>query len=336
MFIILYLSERTIEQRSSRKERSDRIISEPIPYDLSQRGARPSMAEPAGSAVAGTHFVQEDSLAKIGAAVAKLRDSDHFLRPITTNGRIIMLDILGAITGTAIYAAVVGTLIGLAPVRRATRLTLLAAAIAWAVLISAVAALGGLAPGTMGPVPAILLPFASVLVALFGSWFAFPRFRTALLSMPLEALIGLNAARLAGFFFLLLAAAGRLSAPFAPMAAWGDMITGAAALPLAAIAGRGVAEHAGWRVAFDLWNLFGAVDLIVAVSLGVLSAQGTPFRVFTEGPGTLAMTTLPWAFIPAMIVPLFLLIHFTIAMKLRALPRPAHNLLGSDLRNATR
>ena len=247
-----------------------------------------------------------------------------------------MLDILGAITGTAIYAVVVGTLIGFAPVRRGTRLALLAAAIAWAVLISAVAALGGLAPGTMGPVPATLLPFASVLVALFGSWFAFPRFRTALLSMPLEALIGLNAARLAGFFFLLLAAAGRLSAPFAPMAAWGDMITAAAALPLAAVAARGVAEHAGWRVAFGLWNLFGAVDLIVAVSLGVLSAQGTPFRVFTEGPGTLAMTTLPWAFIPAMIVPLFLLIHFTIAMKLRALPRPAHNLLGSDLRNATR
>ena len=247
-----------------------------------------------------------------------------------------MLDILGAITGTAIYAVVVGTLIGFAPVRRATRLALLAAAIAWATLISAVAALGGLAPGTMGPVPATLLPFASVLVALFGSWFVFPRFRTALLSMPLEALIGLNAARLAGFFFLLLAAAGRLSAPFAPMAAWGDMITAAAALPLAVVVARGVAEHAGWRVAFGLWNLFGAVDLIVAVSLGVLSAQGTPFRVFTEGPGTLAMTTLPWAFVPAMIVPLFLLIHFTIAMKLRTLPRLAHNFLGADPRSATR
>src|SRR5262249_30357013 len=106
----------------------------------------------------------------------ELRDSGHFLSHITPNGRIIMLDILGAITGTAIYAVVVGTLIGFAPVRRATRLALLAAAIAWAVLISAVAALGGLAPGTMGPVPATLLPFASVLVALLGSWFVFPRF----------------------------------------------------------------------------------------------------------------------------------------------------------------
>jgi len=46
------------------------MISEPIPYDLSRRGARPRMAEPAGSAVAGTHVVQEDSPARIGAAVA--------------------------------------------------------------------------------------------------------------------------------------------------------------------------------------------------------------------------------------------------------------------------
>src|SRR5262245_33193253 len=69
MTIILYLSERAIDQRTSRKERSERMMSQPIPYDLSRRGARPSMAEPAGSAVAGTHVVQEDSPATIGAAV---------------------------------------------------------------------------------------------------------------------------------------------------------------------------------------------------------------------------------------------------------------------------
>src|SRR5215510_4199420 len=68
--IILYVSERAVEQRTSRKERSDRMMSQPIPYDLSRRGARPSMAESAGSAVAGTHVVQEDSPATICAAVA--------------------------------------------------------------------------------------------------------------------------------------------------------------------------------------------------------------------------------------------------------------------------
>jgi hypothetical protein len=37
-----------------------------------------------------------------------------------------------------------------------------------------------------------------------------------------------------------------------------------------------------------------------------------------------AMTTVPWVFVPAMLVPLFLLIHFTIAAKLRSLPRTSH------------
>jgi haloalkane dehalogenase len=37
MIIILYLSERAIEQRTSRKERSERMMSQPIPYDLSRR-----------------------------------------------------------------------------------------------------------------------------------------------------------------------------------------------------------------------------------------------------------------------------------------------------------
>lgn len=77
-------------------------------------------------------------------------------------------------------------------------------------------------------------------------------------------------------------------------------------------------ERPAW---LGVWNALGALDLVVAVSLGLLSAPGTPFRVFTEGPGTLAMTALPWIMVPAMLVPLYLLIHLTIAAKLRALQR---------------
>jgi hypothetical protein len=246
-----------------------------------------------------------------------------------------MLDLLGAITATSIYAVIVGVLIGFASVRAGTRLVAWAAAATWGAIIAAVAALGGLAPGTTGPVPATLLPFGASLAVLFGSWVVFPRYRAALLSVPLEALIGLNAARLAGVFFLLLAADGRLSAPFAPIAAWGDMAAAAAAIPLAVVAARGAGGRSGPRAVLGLWNLFGAADLVVAVSLGILSAPGTPFRVFTDGPGTLAMTTLPWVFVPAMIVPLFLLIHFTIAMKLASSSRRAPATVGAGWERAT-
>jgi hypothetical protein len=225
-----------------------------------------------------------------------------------------MLDVLGAIFATALYATVVGVLIGLSPVRAVTRLAAFAVAAAWLGIVVTVAALGGLAPGVLGPIPANLLPFAGLLALLFGGWFLLPQFRSALLSVPLPALVGLNVGRLGGLFFLLLYADGRLSAPFAPAAGVGDMITGALAIPLAVMPALGFELRRTW---LGIWNAFGALDLVLAVSLGLLSAPGTPFRVFTEGPGTQAMTTVPWVFIPAMLVPIFLLVHFAIATRLR-------------------
>jgi hypothetical protein len=225
-----------------------------------------------------------------------------------------MLDVVGAIFAAALYTTVIGVLVGLAPVHTVTRLALFAAAAGWLAIIVAVAALGGLAPGILGPVPPNLLPFFGLLVLLFGGWFLVPQFRDALLAVPLPALVAVHAGRLGGVFFLLLYADGRLSAPFAQSAGLGEMITGALAIPLAAMLALGFDTRRAW---LGVWNAFGALDLVVALSLGLLSAPGTPFRVFTEGPGTQAMTTLPWVFVPAMLVPIFLLIHFAIATKLR-------------------
>ncbi|MGH6943712.1 MAG: hypothetical protein ACREH6_05775, partial [Geminicoccaceae bacterium] len=104
-------------------------------------------------------------------------------------------------------------------------------------------------------------------------------------------------------------------APFAPVAGSGDIAVAALAIPLAALAAGGADERPAW---LGVWNALGALDLVVAVSLGLLSAAGTPFRVFTAGPGTLAMTALPWIMVPAMLVPLYLLIHLVIAAKLRS------------------
>jgi hypothetical protein len=224
-----------------------------------------------------------------------------------------MLDTIGAIFATAVYAAIVGVLIGAPRAHPRTRLLAFTTAAAWGAVVTTAAGLGGLEPGVLGPIPATLLPFAVLLAVLVGGWYLRPRFRGALLSIPLPALVGLNVARLGGVFFLILAADNRLSAPFAPVAGLGDVLVAALAIPLAVMAARSAVEHASW---LRLWNTLGALDLVVAISLGILSAPGTPLRVFTDGPGTLAMTTLPWAFVPGIIVPLFLVIHLTIAAKL--------------------
>jgi len=227
-----------------------------------------------------------------------------------------MIDMIGAIVATAIYAVLVGVLVGFSPVGTGARIVAVVAAAVWGGIVVAVAARGGFAPGASGPVPTILFPFVGSLALLFGGWFFLPGFRSAFLSVPLPALVGLNTARLGGVFFLILAADGRLSAPFAPVAGSGDMLVAALAIPLAARLAADAGESTAW---LGIWNALGALDLIVAVSLGVLSAPGTPFRVFTQEPGTVAMTGLPWIMVPAILVPLYLFIHFAIAAKVRSL-----------------
>jgi len=65
-----------------------------------------------------------------------------------------MIDMIGAIVATAVYAALVGVLVGYSPVSRPTKLAALAAAALWGGLMVGLAALGGFAPGVTGPVPA--------------------------------------------------------------------------------------------------------------------------------------------------------------------------------------
>src|SRR5712691_11415690 len=197
------------------------------------------------------------------------------------------------------------------------KLAAFAAAAAWLAIVMTAYTVGGLRPGVLGPVPVNLLPFILLLALLFGSWFLFPPTRHALLAVPMPALVAVHAGRVGGLFFLILYLDGRLSAPFAPAAGIGDMITGAVALLLLATVALGFELRSLW---LKVWNAFGALDLLAALTLAVLSAQGTPFRAFTEGPGTQIMGTLPWVLVPALLVPVDLLVHFAIAAKLKSVP----------------
>jgi hypothetical protein len=231
-----------------------------------------------------------------------------------------MLEVIGAIVYPALYAVLIGVLLGFAPARRSTKLALAAAAALWGVIVVTIAGVGLGAPG---PVPIPVLAFAVFFALLFIAWGASPQFRSAVLSVPLPALVAANVGRLAGILMAISAAQGRISAPFGPAAGWGDALTGALAIPVAAIAAT-APKNRGWVLA---WNVLGAADLIDAVTLGALSAPGTPFRVFTEGPGTAVMGAFPWIVVPTMLVPLYSLIHFTIAAKIRSEERAPRAVL---------
>jgi len=92
------------------------------------------------------------------------------------------------------------------------------------------------------------------------------------LAIPTSLLIGLNALRVIGVLFLMLAAVDRLSGPFPYSAGLGDVITGILAIPLARAAARG-----NLRRVVE-WNAFGALDLFAAIGLGLTSAQGARYE----------------------------------------------------------
>jgi hypothetical protein len=226
-----------------------------------------------------------------------------------------MLDVIGALVFGAISTAFLVVLIGLAEIRPVSKFVAFAIGGTWISLIVIIAALGGFGTGVAGPVPTPVVAFLVVIIAGVAAWLVWPAFRSAVLSVPLVALVGINGVRVAGVLFLILHVEGRLAAPFSTSAGWGDIIAGAIAIPLAALmTWKGTAPR--WLL--GSWNVLGILDLITAIALGALSAPGTPFQVFTEAPGTTAMGTLPWVIIPAILVPLFLLTHLAIAARLRA------------------
>jgi hypothetical protein len=210
-----------------------------------------------------------------------------------------MLDILGSLvlgsTAGALFAAVLGSL----AIRPNVRLALGAGVGAWIALAVAVTAAGGLGASPLVLPALFALPLTAAALAATSA-----ACRSAMLALPTPTIIALNALRVLGVLFLFLAADGRLSGPFPYSAAIGDIITGLFALPVARLAARNPRD-----IRVLEWNIFGALDLVAAVALGMTSANGSPLQLIHAGVGSEAITTLPWALVPLVLVPTYLIGH---------------------------
>jgi hypothetical protein len=132
--------------------------------------------------------------------------------------------------------------------------------------------------------------------------------------------------RVAGVFFLLYLAFGRLPALFALPAGLGDIAAGIAA-PLAA---RRLAQGAGRGAA--LWfNAFGIIDLAVAGTLGAL----TGYQLLDVTPSAVPVSELPLALVPTVTVPLLLALHVTSIVTLARAPRSRPSAAGPLIPGAT-
>lgn len=210
-----------------------------------------------------------------------------------------MLDLLrslaiGGAAGT-LFAAVLLSL----PIRFGSRLALGAGIGAWIALVIAITATGAVTGSPFILLALFLLPLVAAGLAATSV-----AGRSALMAIPAPLIIGLNALRPLGVFMVLAAITGAMSGPFPWFAGIGDIITGIFALPVARVAAQNPRDS---RVVW--WNIFGTLDLITAVTLGITSVNGSPIQLIHAGVGSTAMTTLAWALIPLVLVPTFLIGH---------------------------
>lgn len=225
---------------------------------------------------------------------------------------MINFDVIGGIELTLGASIVAGVFVALFGRDVVTRTWLSAILGAWFVLVVTLGATGALhyahGTGSPGLGAAVVVPIALMWVSLM--WV--PRLRAALDQAPLWPIVASHVMRVAGVSFLTLQSAGRLPAPFAPAAGWGDIIAGVAAVPVAWMIYR---QARGSRGAVLAWNVFGALDLINAVTLGVLSSPGPLRHIHTTADAGI-MSLLPWLLIPGFIVPLLFVGHLAVFYRL--------------------
>jgi len=228
-----------------------------------------------------------------------------------------MLDILGSISLTALTILFFGTLVLAGAGNGAWRRRLAGIGATWMATIVALAGLGLFSrTGRLG----IFVLSAVVFAPIIAGGIALARSRRVQAfasSIPLAVLVGVHVGRLLGAFFLALDQAGRLPPTFARSAGYGDVFIGLTALPLAWAIHRRVS---GWWVMALAWNALGALDLTSALTLGVGSAA-SPLRFIFETPDSGAVGVLPWALIPGILVPLFMLTHVVVFTRLAARAR---------------
>src|SRR5262245_5377009 len=178
-----------------------------------------------------------------------------------------MLDFIGMVITATLMVLVVNALTTCMDVSRIAKVSLAAVVGGWIGLAAAAAAAGWLTISRPIPVVGLFVAVPLLAAAIAAAW---PAPRQAMLSIPTPVMVALNIVRVFAVLFLVLAAEGRLSGPFPYSAAWGDIITGVVAVAVLWLLKDGDARY---TTAIAAWNLFGTVDLVLAIGFGVMSAQ---------------------------------------------------------------
>ncbi|HYE37322.1 hypothetical protein [Methylocaldum sp.] len=139
-----------------------------------------------------------------------------------------------------------------------------------------------------------------------------PTVRRLIGVVPQHWLVGIQVYRALGVIFLILYASGKLPGLFAWPAGLGDMLVGIFAPFVALAYARGPRENRDWIYA---WNIFGLVDLAVAVGMGFMTSPSSLQRFAFYLPNEL-ITMFPLVLIPTFLVPVSVMLYLASLSKL--------------------
>jgi hypothetical protein len=169
-------------------------------------------------------------------------------------------------------------------------------------------------------------------VTLFFTAYALSsRLRNFVLAQDLRTLTMLQHWRVLGFSFLVLYAHDIFPAAFAWPAGFGDILVGFTAPFIVTRLARNPAFATSWR--FIAFNAFGLFDFVVAVIAATLTSGAYP-ELFTGTLTSGAMEEWPLNLFPSFFVPLFIIAHVVVLLKVRALRREGANPVGTVLQTA--
>jgi hypothetical protein len=165
----------------------------------------------------------------------------------------------------------------------------------------------------------LLIPLA---VAAIGLWQS-DSIARLVSAIPLHWLVAAQVYRVGGGIFLMLWAEGRLPWQFALPAGIGDVTTGIVAVVVAAQLAQNTMRA---RKATYAWCLFGIADLVVAITMGAMTSPGQAQLLAFEAPNLL-MTAYPLVMVPTFAVPLALMLHGLVLLRLRRNTAPTGRLV---------
>lgn len=141
---------------------------------------------------------------------------------------------------------------------------------------------------------------------LLAIWLIRP-LRAWAMTVSLRWLVGYHAVRFVGIAFLVLHARGALPADFALVAGWGDIAVAVGAL-VVAFGAVPVTSRARWWTVLG-WNVLGLADILLVI--------GTAMRLGLADYGQIAvMTAFPMSLLPTFVVPLVIVTHVLIFVRL--------------------